>query len=299
MQIDLPSTTSAEIAKAMVTARFAAGSPAMDMVLTLLVVTNHQRVGEDLQTAAVLSREHPARIIGVVLGQGRGDTRLDASVRVGENAAGESILLRMRGPLSKHAETVVLPLLLPDSPVVVWWPHRGPRHPAADPLGALGCRRLTDAESSGAPVRTLKATARNYQPGDTDLTWTRATPWRALLAAAVDQLDGTVTGGSLRSGRGNPVADLIQAWLENRLRVDLVRRRGDGHQIQEIVLQTTAGDIVIERVEAGSCRFQVPGSVAREVPMRTRTVAELLAEDLRRLDADEVYARTIAHLLED
>lgn len=299
MQIDLSATTSPEIAKAMVTARVSAGSPAMDMVLTLLVVTDDERVGGDLQTAATLSREHPARIIGIVLGQGRGDARLDASVRVGENAAGESILLRMRGPLSKHAETVVLPLLLPDSPVVIWWPQRGPHHPSADPLGALGCRRLTDAESSSSPVRTLKATARNYQPGDTDLTWTRATPWRALLAAAVDQLDGTVTGGSLRSGSQNPVADLIQAWLESRLEVGLTRRRSDEHRIQEIVLETTAGDIVIERVDGGACRFRVPGSVSREVPMRTRTVAELLAEDLRRLDADEVYARTIAHLLED
>ena len=116
----------------MVKARIAAGSPAMDMVLTLLVVTDDETVGEALQTAAILSREHPARVLGIVLGDGRGAPRVDAKIRVGENSAGESVLLRMSGPLVKHADSVVLPLLLPDSPVVAWWPRNGPSDPSAD-----------------------------------------------------------------------------------------------------------------------------------------------------------------------
>ena len=297
MATTLERTTSSDIARAMVTARIAAGSPAMDMVLTLLVITDDETVGESLQTAAILSREHPARIIGIVLGDGRGWPRVDAKIRIGENSAGESLLLRLSGPLVKHANSVVLPLLLPDSPVVAWWPRNAPSDPSADAIGQLAQRRLTDAESSPSPVRALKATARHYTPGDTDLTWTRLTPWRALLAAALDQSTGKVTGGSVEFRPGNPVATLLVAWLESRLRVPITCRRGEMDQISEVVLHMADGDVRIERIDPSSCHFSVPGSAPREVPMGRRTLAELLAEDLRRLDADSIYAATVKHLL--
>jgi glucose-6-phosphate dehydrogenase assembly protein OpcA len=297
MAVTLTDTTSSEIARNMVTARIAAGSPAMDMVLTLVVITDDETVGEALRTAAVLSREHPARVLGIVLGDGRGASRLDAKIKIGENSAGESVLLRMSGPLVKHADSVVLPLLLPDSPVVAWWPRNGPAEPSTDAIGRLAQRRLTDAESSSAPVRALKAVAKHYAPGDTDLTWTRLTPWRALLAAALDQSTGKVTGGSVEFRPGNPVATLLIAWLESRLGVTITERRGDMDQISKVVLHMARGDVTIERIDQTSCQFSVPGSAPREVPLGRRTAAELLAEDLRHLDADEIYAETIQHLL--
>ncbi len=297
MEATLESTTSSDVARAMVKARIAAGSPAMDMVLTLLVVTDNETVGEALRNAAILSREHPARVLGIVLGDGRGAPRVDAKIRIGENSAGESVLLRMSGPLVTHADSVVLPLLLPDSPVVAWWPRNGPSDPSADPIGQLAQRRLTDAESNAAPVRALKATARHYAPGDTDLTWTRLTPWRALLAAALDQSTGKVTGGSVEFQPGNPVATLLIAWLESRLKVPITQRRGDMDQISRVELHMAEGDVTIQRIDPTSCHFSVPGSQPREVPMGRRTLAELLAEDLRRLDADEIYAATLKHLL--
>ena len=102
---------------------------------------------------------------------------------------GETALIRLSGEVVKHPESVVLPLLLPDSPVAVWWPADAPDDPAADPLGALAQRRITDAaavdarQAAGASHRQCAA----YAPGNTDLAWTRLTPWRALLAAALDQ----------------------------------------------------------------------------------------------------------------
>ncbi|MEJ7633663.1 glucose-6-phosphate dehydrogenase assembly protein OpcA [Aeromicrobium sp.] len=298
MEIALEKTNSARIARAMVKARVAAGSPAMDMVLTLLVVTDDDNVSEALKTATTLSREHPSRVIGVILGDGRGAPQLNAKVRVGENSSGESILLRISGELTKHAESVVLPLLLPDSPVVVWWPGKPPTHPSEDAIGQLARRRLTDAEATDSPVRSLKAVARNYVPGDTDLSWTRLTPWRALLAAALDQSAGKVTGGTVVAGTGNPAATLLVAWLESRLKVPITRRSSDTEQIHSVVLHTPEGDVLIERITAHSCHFSVPSSSPREVPLGARTLAELLAEDLRRLDADDVYAATIKHMLD-
>lgn len=297
MHLTLDDTTSPEIARALVSARVDSGSPAMDMVLTFLVVTDSDTVGDALRTAATLSKEHPSRVIAIVLGDGRGTPRVDATVRVGENAAGESVRLRLYGPLVRHAESVVLPLLLPDSPVVVWWPGKPPASPAEDPIGRLAQRRLTDAEATDSPVRTLKNTARHYRPGDTDLSWTRLTPWRALLAAALDQSTGRVERGAVEAGAGNPVAKLLAAWLRDRLGVPITERRGQDDQISRVTLQTQAGEVSLERVDAESCLFSVPGASPRRVPMGARSVAELLAEDLRRLDPDEIYQETLEELL--
>ncbi|MCW2748932.1 MAG: oxidoreductase [Aeromicrobium sp.] len=298
MEIALEKTNSARIAQALVRARSAAGSPAMDMAFTLLVVTDDDNVAEALMTATTLSREHPSRVIGVILGDGRGAPQLNAKVRVGESSSGESILLRISGELTKHAESVVLPLLLPDSPTVVWWPGAAPTDPSNDAIGQFAQRRLTDSEASGAPIRALRAVARKYAPGDTDLAWTRLTPWRALLAAALDQSTAKVTGGEVTAGTSNPAAALLVAWLESRLKVTIKTHKSPGEQIAKVVLNTDDGDVLIERVDEKSSHFSVPGSSPREVPLGARSLAELLAEDLRRLDADEIYEATIKHMLE-
>ena len=298
MQITLDHTNSSAIAREMVRARLASGSPAMDMVLTLIVVCDDDTVADALAAATILSKEHPARVIGVILGPGTGGPDLHAKIRVGNDTSGESILLRMSGQLVKHAESAVLPLLLPDSPVVVWWPGTPPSNPAADPMGSLGTRRLTDAEAASQPVRNLTRVAKNYSPGDTDLSWTRITPWRTLLAAALDQVKSPVSGGTISAGSGNPAGVLLESWLESRLRVPITWRRVDADQIMIVTLQTEAGEVRIERVDDTTCEFSVPGSVPRTVPLAARTMAELLAEDLRRLDADQIYGETITHLLE-
>ena len=57
--------------------------------------------------------------------------------------------------------------------------------------------------SAKRPLAALKARAEDYSPGDTDLSWTRLTPWRALLAAALDQYPAEVTS-ALGRGREEP-----------------------------------------------------------------------------------------------
>jgi len=297
MRITLRDTDAGEIARAMVRARHGAGSPAMDMVLTFLVVTDDENVADAMREATTLSHEHPARVIGVVIGHDQGPPTVNAKVRFGESASGESILLRISGELTAHAESVVLPLLLPDSPVVAWWPGPSPSDPGEDPIGSLAQRRLTDCESSDDPVAALLAVARGYRDGDSDLAWTRLTPWRALLAAALDQASGTVTSGRVLSDPGNPAATLLVAWLSSRLRAPIRHDdQGPGTQISHVTLSTDDGDVVLSRLDEASCEFSVPGSAPRVVPLGRRSLAELLAEELRRLDPDDIYAETIREL---
>src|SRR5262249_56748600 len=96
-----------------------------------------------------------------------------------------------------------------------------PAAPAGDPIGMLSQRRITDAAAADDPRHVLAALATGYQPGDTDLSWTRATPWRSLLAAILDQPYGSIEGGMVRAEQGNPSADLIAAWLASRLLIEV------------------------------------------------------------------------------
>lgn len=295
---ELTDTTASDIAGDLVRGRRNAGSPAMDMVMTLVVVTDEASHYDAMKSADEVSSEHPSRVIGVVRRSGRGAPQLDAQVSIGDNSPGESLLLRMSGELTRHAESVVLPLLLPDSPVVVWWPSDAPDDPSADPLGSLAQRRLTDAAAAHSSKRkALLRAAAHYAPGDTDLSWTRLTPWRALLAAALDQVPCSVTGGRVSAARNNPSADLMCAWLEARLGVEIDHATSRGPGLTEVRLSTTDGDVAVRRQGNGSGVFVVPGHKDRPVALHRRTVAECLAEDLRRLDEDDIYAQTVRYLL--
>ena len=127
--------------------------------------------------------------------------RLDAEIRVGADAgAGEVVVLRLAGELADHASSVVLPFLLPDTPVVAWWPAMRPAVPAQDPLGQLAIRRITDATNSSDPLAAIKSRLKGYTAGDTDLAWSRITYWRALLASALDQAPFEPINSALVSG---------------------------------------------------------------------------------------------------
>ncbi len=298
MRINLTETTASAIAAELVRARRRAGSPAMGMVLTLIVVVDEKEADAALDAAEEASKEHPARILGVLRGSRQPASRVDAEIRIGAGTTGESVLLWLRGEVTEHSESVVLPLLLPDSPVVVWWPSRAPDDPAADPLGALAQRRITDA--AGAPRHkqlAMSTQCRFYSPGNTDLAWTRITGWRAMLAAALDQHPARVTGASVRAERISPSADLLAAWLTARLKVPVQRGSSRGPGITEVVLQTSDGEIRIERPDGVLAALTLPGQPDRPVALKRRQVAELLAEELRRLDPDEIYEQTVSSMV--
>ena len=298
MIIDLSDTTASEIAGALVKARRSAGSPAMGMVLTLIVVADESSHYDALKAAMQAAKEHPSRIIGVIPRAGRGPYRLDAEVRVGgEGGPGESLLLRLYGELSRHAESVVTPLLLPESPVVTWWPGKAPDNPAADPLGQLARRRVTDAAAARRPLAALQDRCDSYAPGDTDLAWTRITPWRALLAAAVDQRHSAIVGATVDAERGNASADLLAAWLARQLKVPTSVRSTGGPGITAARLHTDDGDIAVTRSDGRLARYSIPHQPERHVALKRRETSELLAEELRRLDPDDIYALTVEELL--
>jgi glucose-6-phosphate dehydrogenase assembly protein OpcA len=296
--IDLTGTTSSEIASALLRARRNAGSPAMGMVGTIVVVVDEASHHDAMKAANEAGREHPSRVLVAILRPGRGAPGLDAEVRVGEGIPGEAVLLRLHGELARVPESVVTPLLLPDSPVIVWWPGGGPKVPADDPLGRLGRRRVTDAAATRRASVDFTARAEGYEPGDTDFAWTRLTPWRALLAAALDQYPTKVTGAEVVSAKNNPSAVLLASWLQHRLGVPVEQKTSRGPGITAARLFTPTGPISLTRPDGVVATFSIPGQPDRPVALKRRTTSELLSEELRRLDPDDVYAQTLECMVE-
>jgi len=263
-----------------------------------VVVTQEKHYETVLQACLQAGGEHPSRILVVVHAGGK-ESRLDAEIRMGEGIPGDVITLRMHGELAEHSGSVVLPLLLPDSKVVAWWPNESPENPAEDQVGTLATRRITDAAGAADPVEAVRVRARYHSPGDTDLTWTRLTPWRALLAAGVDQYRGRVRKATVEAARDNAPAELMAAWLQARLGVEVERRITKGPGITGVRLTTAAGDIAVLRPAKGSsARYLVPGQPERHVALKRREINELITEELRRMDPDAIFEQATQTLLQ-
>ncbi len=297
MIIDLPATDTSAVNAALVDIREAGGAVTLGRVLTLVIVTDDSAAEEAISAANDASREHPCRIIVIARGTRKSTSRLDAQVRVGGDAgASEVVVLRLYGRLADHGEAVVVPLLLPDAPIVAWWPGVAPAHLASDSVGRLAHRRITDSARSARPLQALAARRDDYTSGDTDFTWTRLTSWRALLAAALDQppferVRRAVVVGSPTSAS----SDLLAGWLANQLHCPVTRNRSSNAGVSEVRLERASGTIVISRPQGKIATLVQPGQPDRQIALPRRMAAECLAEELRRLDADEVYAETLVH----
>ena len=299
MTIDLTDTGASAIYEALTEARRRLGGAALGMVLTLIVETSEAAQYDAMRAANHAGREHPCRVLGVITRRPNAESRLDAEIRVGETGPGETILLRMYGPVGQHADSVLAPLLVPDVPVVTWWPGQVPEVPSQSPLGALAQRRVTDSASGDAGPGSLAGLAGAYKPGDTDFSWTRLTPWRTLLAATFDVPHPPITRGEVLAELDNPSGDILAAWLSVRLGVPVRRAVSGGPGITDVRFETENGQIAISRHDGRTATLSKTGEPDRRVALHRRDQAELLAEELRRLDPDDVYAESLAWLFSD
>jgi glucose-6-phosphate dehydrogenase assembly protein OpcA len=294
--VDLPNTSTGAIAKRLVDLRDRGGAVALGRVLTLVILTDDEHAEAAIAAANEASREHPSRIIVLARGERRGTIRLDGQIRVGGDAgASEVVVLRSYGPLSDHVDSMVIPLLLPDAPVVAWWPGEPPARPSADPVGAMAQRRITDSAASADPCATLRRLASSHTPGDTDFAWSRVTLWRGYLAAALDQgPDEPITAATVTGAVDSPSSELLAAWLTLQLDCPVTRVRTEpGVGIVGVRLERPSGTIELVRPEGEVATLTQPGQPDRRLALARRADPECLAEELRRLDPDEVFSEVV------
>jgi glucose-6-phosphate dehydrogenase assembly protein OpcA len=303
MIVDLPATTTSKVSKALVKIREEGGAVALGRVLTLVIATHLGQEEEAIEAANDASREHPMRVI-VVSTEEEGSTesseaRLDAQIRVGGDAgASEVIVLRAYGETASDEEGLVTGLLLPDAPVVVWWPGLAPEVVSKSPLGRIATRRITDASAQPDPQEALRHLSKTYAPGDTDFAWTRLTLWRAQLAAVLDQppyepIENVEVAGAADS----PSTVLLAAWLSLQLQVpvqhDLTSRATGSSGIHGVRMGRAAGVIELEREIPDVARLSQPNQPTHDLSLPRRSLRDCLAEELRRLDPDDLYGEVI------
>lgn len=300
MIISLPRTTVSEINRALVDSRKEGGVITLGRVMTLVVEATDADVEEAIATANAASREHPCRIV-VIAPREEGNDCLNAELRVGGDAgASEVVVLRPSGAQVDHADTLVTPLLLPDAPIVAWWPATVPADSLGTGIGHMAARRITDTKGEAHPDQVLARLAAHYTAGDTDIAWTRLTSWRALLASALEQVeDRDVSLASIHGDTGSPSILLLGAWLKHVLGCEIEATYSDKVRgLQSVVLTTASGQIGISRPDGHNATLSQPGQPDHTIALPSRNLVDCLAEELRRLDDDPVYGETLAAFAE-
>lgn len=293
MILSLPDTSTRRIAATLLHAR-EDHSLSTGRVLTLLVtVSANDGVNEILETVRAATRRNPARVLVLVLGDAAAPPSMDAQILVASDAgASEIVVMELGGELTGHLDAVVTPLLLPDIPIVAWWPTSAPARPATDQLGALAQRRITTYGSVADAVA-------GYAAGDSDMMWSRITPWRGVVASALDRHPGgSVTGVEITGRADDPSVDIAAGWLADALGVPVTRAVASGagsnaSPITQLTMQSDDGAITVETLDANTVSVSVPGRPASFVALSARTLAECLAEELRHLGPDRTYGRAL------
>jgi glucose-6-phosphate dehydrogenase assembly protein OpcA len=288
-------TTGTHVVKALAAERRHSGAVSSGLALTLVSVVDEALVAEAEQAATAAAAQHPCRLLLVVRHRvDAPEPRLDAEVSVGGRLGpGEVVVMRMYGRLALHAESVVLPLLAPDAPVVTWWFGKAPRQIATDPLGVIADRRITDARAYPDPLEALRIRAEDYAPGDTDLSWARTTLWRSLCASAFDSLAGEVHSLRVSGEPKNAGRALLAGWLTSRLGVPVELQDNDGPGVTGVELHVGDDTVTVERTDGRTALLRRNGQPDRALPLPRRELSDLLAEELRRLDADDTYGEAL------
>jgi glucose-6-phosphate dehydrogenase assembly protein OpcA len=304
MIVDLPNTTTPQVEKRLQELRDSGGVVALGRVLTLIIETSETDLEAAVAAANSASRMHPSRII-VVSADSASESdnpRLDAQIRVGGDAgASEVVVLRAFGAAATNQESLVTGLLLPDAPVVLWWPEGGPEAPISSPLGKIASRRITDSAAHPDSEQYLARLASNYEPGDGDMAWTRITLWRSQIAALLDQYQGQeVEQVTVIGSNESPSALLLASWLHKALSVPVTRESEVAAKaVSGIygVVMSIAGKTVSMTRESTIADIRQTGRPDGSVLLPPRGLQDCLVEDLRFLGEDITYATVLKSLI--
>ena len=299
MIVDLPGTTVSKISKSLVQIREQGGAVALGRVLTLVIQTDEISSEKAIEAANAASKEHPSRIIVLIDNPSEDSPKLDAEIRVGGDAgASEVIILRPVGAAASYPQSLVTGLLLPDAPVVAWWPNGAPEKVSESPIGKIATRRITDALSQADPRAFLDKLSKNYAPGDSDFAWTRLTLWRAQFAALLDQPPHEeVVSVDVVGDLKNPSVILLGAWFRQQLGCPVnMEHRAETAGVKAVYLvRLVRSDSSIEilRDQSNIAVLSQSNQPSKELSLPVRSLRDCLAEDLRRLDPDVAFEKVI------
>jgi len=195
--------------------------------------------------------------------------------------------------------SVVSPLAAPDVPRVVWFRSSGIENaPELGDLLVLGDKMIVDSARPGAPTfADLRVLANaGYILGD--LSWTRLTKLRQLIAQLLSGRDlSAVPSVSIEftGSEAVPEAKYLQAWFRSELKsasVDL--RRIDSAGQAKLKAIRIDPDIHIQ-VEANCAHYET-GSLRQWANLPECTEGDLLNEELNIMTHDRIFERVLQRM---
>ncbi len=299
---DLTDTTTTGISKTLVRLRNEVGAMALGRVLTLVVVVEDTDAGTAIEVANQASRQHPCRIIVVIPGDRRGRNRLDAQIRLGGDAgASEIVVLRLYGALANHGPSVVVPLLLPDSPIVAWWPGEAPADVGTGPHRSDGPAPHHRRGAAPQPARHAQEARGELRPRRHRPRRGPASPGGAVCSPRPSTSRPTsrspAPSSAARPTRPRPTCWPHGSSAASRCRCTASRRHA-GSGISSVRLDRKSGPIDLVRPGDAVATLSQAGQPDRRISLPRREVPECLADELRRLDPDDAYEDALLHGLQ-
>lgn len=201
-------------------------------------------IGETSQIMAQVTNQHPSRVIVLIAETDSLKPSLNAMVTAQCHPSGrgqkqiccEQIVIQAAGQEIGHLPSLVRSLVIADLPVFLWWRDSLDFQAAIFTGLVQSCDRVI-IDSAGLPdaqegLRTLVALIeeRAQVSAFSDLSWSRLTPWRVLVAGFFDapecrpylaRLDRVEIESSVRSSHEHSLPAeslLLAAWLASRLK---------------------------------------------------------------------------------
>lgn len=263
-------------------------------VLNLVIHAQSSSAANDyIRDVDFITGRHPCRVITAVADAAEDGVPVQAWVSIhcqlppsgGRQVCCEQVSVVAGGGSVRQIPAAIIPLLISDLPVFLWWPQ-------GTPFDDYLFRNLVDSmnrliidsstfENPEGTLASLPARLRSNWPhiAMTDMNWARLTRWRELVAQFfdgpvllpyLDRIDRVIIDFSL-SERGGPVnraqALMMAGWLASRLGwepadnvYDLARADGNKPASARLSLRSGKRFITI-MLNAGEVKAETPGDI--------------------------------------
>jgi glucose-6-phosphate dehydrogenase assembly protein OpcA len=280
--------------------------------MTLIVLAEiEEDAGAVGETVAALMPEHPARSILIRVRAG------------GERALSERVYQQCWKPFGQRQQicceqieltagdaalgdlpSVILPLAVPDLPVMLWC--RSPRlalHPEFRPIADKATKVVIDSSSAEDAIDTLSRIAEAAARGRpiADLAWTRLTRWREMLARVFENRDTMAHLADIRSVRVNfgpgyeTAARYLAAWVTGALEsAGPAITPVIGRQDESLSLELAGDGVRVSLAREGERLRAVVNEQSNCTNLPRPTDYLLLREELGIVRRDAIFERSLA-----
>lgn len=274
-------------------------------VLNLVAYAPSQAVAHHIdEVVSQVSGRHPSRSIVMLAEPGVGSSELQASISAhcriapegGKQVCSEQITLRASGGAADELHGTVLPLLVPDLPVFLWWHDELPLtgHLFRELLDA--CDRLVVDSGDLPPKRSeraLVALQRLVEEGGvamSDLNWSRLSHWRELVAQFfdapparryLDRLNRVQVEIASRHGRRPHLTAglLLVGWLASCLGWVMEDGRRSRRGVTAFGFRSAAGAVAVELRPEPTHPGEGPHSIRLEASRSASFAVTRVADD--------------------